>query len=384
MSNSSMRRTARREPHGDRAFRGGPGWGAIEHQVLGDRHLEDTARGMAVLGDDTDSGAAIAPALPVGTTPTIHLDVPDSSSSRLDSTSPKAAWPLPSTPATPTISPGRTCSDRPSSNVRPSVDTTHPRSSAPMVRVVQWSGARLTSIHRRQLDQTQRGRTCDRNDTRGPPSPSRAPPRSPRLVGIDATTRPSRMIVTRSVACRISSSLWLTSATARPSSRTTCRSTPKSSIDSAGVSTDVGSSKMRIEGLRRRHLRISTRCRCAGSQVTDDGIGIDLEAIAPNRSRAIRPRRPCGSRRRVVAENHVLPHPQRLDEAEVLVHHADAVFGRGGRVRQSRLQRHRRRRRSARTSCRAPRRSGTTSARSTIRTSRRCGRPATRSRRPPR
>ena len=80
-------------------------------------------------------------------------------------------------------------------------------------------------------------------------------------VSMRCTTDPARMMVTSSVAWRISSSLWLTRATARFSSRTARRSTSKSRSDSAGVSTEVGSSKIRMLGSRRRHLMISTRWR---------------------------------------------------------------------------------------------------------------------------
>jgi hypothetical protein len=80
-------------------------------------------------------------------------------------------------------------------------------------------------------------------------------------VAMRSTTRPPRMIVTSSVAWRISSSLCDTNATARCSSTTTARSTENSCSLSAGVSTLVGSSNTMISGSRRRHLMISTRWR---------------------------------------------------------------------------------------------------------------------------
>ena len=76
-----------------------------------------------------------------------------------------------------------------------------------------------------------------------------------------STTRPSRMIVISSVAASTSGSLWLTSATALPSSSTTWRSASNRNSDSSGVSTEVGSSKTSTCGSRRRHLMISTRWR---------------------------------------------------------------------------------------------------------------------------
>ena len=100
---------------------------------------------------------------------------------------------------------------------------------------------------------------------------------------------------------------------------------------SAGVSTDVGSSKMRIDGSRRRHLMISTRWRMPTGRSPTTASG---STSRPYRSEISRdPVADLGrSQAAAVAERDVLPHPQRLDEAEVLVHHADAVRGRGGRV----------------------------------------------------
>ena len=76
-----------------------------------------------------------------------------------------------------------------------------------------------------------------------------------------STTLPWRMIVISSVAAKISFSLWLTKATQRFSSSTTCRSTLKRRSDSEGLKTDVGSSRIIIFGSYRKHLMISTRWR---------------------------------------------------------------------------------------------------------------------------
>ena len=88
---------------------------------------------------------------------------------------------------------------------------------------------------------------------------------------IESTTRPRRRIVTTSVAWRISSSLWLTSATALPSSsHRYVRSTSNSCSDSWGVSTDVGSSKMTMLGIAPEALDDLDPLAQSGREIADD------------------------------------------------------------------------------------------------------------------
>ena len=86
------------------------------------------------------------------------------------------------------------------------------------------------------------------------------------------------MIVISSVAASTSGSLWLTSATALPSSSTTWRSAENRKSDSSGVSTDVGSSKTSTCGSRRRHLMISTRWRMPAGRSAMRCVGVDVAA----------------------------------------------------------------------------------------------------------
>ena len=74
-----------------------------------------------------------------------------------------------------------------------------------------------------------------------------------------ATTAPARRTVTRSATLRTSSSLWLIRITVRPSTAI-CRSVRIRSSDSRGVSTAVGSSRIRTRAPRWSVFRISTRC----------------------------------------------------------------------------------------------------------------------------
>ena len=85
----------------------GDGVGVGHDQVLGHGHVEHAPGVVAVLGDDADAGARPWPRLgrwarPTPSTSTVPLVELDEA----DSTSASARCPLPSTPATPTISPG--------------------------------------------------------------------------------------------------------------------------------------------------------------------------------------------------------------------------------------------------------------------------------------
>ena len=165
----------------------------------------------------------------------------------------------------------------------------------------------------------------------GRPSTGRATPRSPPAVGWWSTTRPLRMIVTTSVAWSTSASLWLTST---------------DRLEVAGDDlAHRGEEPLAL--LRRQHRRRL--------------VEHDHPRLAPQALEQLDPlavARPTGQRHRVgiegepvvladlgdevarpapveplvVPEHDVLPDGQRLDEAEVLVHHADAEGGRGLRI----------------------------------------------------
>ena len=173
-----------------------------------------------------------------------------------------SSWPFPSTPATPTISPAWTS--------RLSVSKAFFRSFEWTTRSVNVStglpsysetAASSTPVLSMSLTTRPRAAPEDRKDTSRPTIERASPGASASLVSTRSTTRPDRMIVISSVAPRTSFSLWLTRATARFSSCTACRRTSKSCSDSAGVNTEVGSSKMIMSGSRRRHFMISTLWR---------------------------------------------------------------------------------------------------------------------------
>ena len=75
----------------------------------------------------------------------------------------------------------------------------------------------------------------------------------------DATISPRRITLTLSVISMISRSLWVIRMIVLPSSRSPLRMRNRWSA-SAGVSTPVGSSRIRMSAWRYSALRISTRC----------------------------------------------------------------------------------------------------------------------------
>ena len=132
------------------------------------------------------------------------------------------------------------------------------------------------------------------------------------------------MIVNSSVAAITSPSLWLTSATAFLSRSTTMRSASK-----RNVASDRREHRRRL--VEDEHLGVAPEALDdldplphAGRQVADARVGIDLEPVLlADLGHALTDVARVESAD--VAERHVLPHRERLDEREVLVHHADAV-----------------------------------------------------------
>ena len=157
--------------------------------------------------------------------PRLGARMPASASSSSD-------WPLPATPAMPTISPA--CSSKLArfTRVTPKRSRTSrslTASSTPPGR----AGAFSTRSGHRPADHFL-GQLRARRWSR---------------VAVSCTTAPWRMTVTRSVTAMISRSLWVTRITVLPCSRSRA-SRPKSWSVSCGVSTAVGSSRIRISAPR--------------------------------------------------------------------------------------------------------------------------------------
>ena len=142
-----------------------------------------------------------------------------------------SAWPLPSTPATPSTSPAWMVSETSSSTGRPSpARRVSPRTSS-----------------------TTSGRTVDSRvsgDGSSPPTISSASRRAVTSAGSTvATVVPRRTTVISSATASTSSSLCEMNRIVMPSDLSSCR-LPNSSSTSCGTSTAVGSSRMRIRAPR--------------------------------------------------------------------------------------------------------------------------------------
>ena len=177
--------------------------------------------------------------------------LPALGAARPDSTSSSSVWPLPDTPAMPTISPARSCSDTSASRATPSASVT-PRPCAAS-STSPGCGWRLALRPR---------------FTRRPTMASARPSMLVSAIFVSSTTWPARITVTASHRAMISRSLCVMSRMVVPRSRRP-RSVTKSASVSCGVSTAVGSSRMRMRAPRNSAFRISSRWRSpTGSSLT--------------------------------------------------------------------------------------------------------------------
>ncbi len=157
-------------------------------------------------------------------------------------TSTSSVWPLPDTPATPTISPAATSSETSVSAGSPWVPVAW---RSRMRRIGSWA-ARPASA----------GRSTPKL---GRPTIIRASSRSSVWPSTVPTSAPRRSTVIRWLMARTSASLWLMNTTAMPSP-TSRRRVANRAWTSSGTRTAVGSSRIRMRHSRERALRISTRC----------------------------------------------------------------------------------------------------------------------------
>ena len=146
-----------------------------------------------------------------------------------------------------------------------------------------------------------------------------------------ATSRPVRSTATRSATLAISASLCVTRMTARPESATR-RQMSSSAPISPGGSTAVGSSSTRSLGSRIRHFTISARWRSPTESSPTTGVGIEREAealgdVADAGAELVTLQHAPG-----LAQHQVLDHGHARHQAEMLVHHGDAVLERVGRA----------------------------------------------------
>jgi len=141
------------------------------------------------------------------------------------------AWPLPSTPARPKISPLRTTRESPST-------ATVPRSSRTRSPSIARTGSPGLAVPRSTFRTTARPTIIEARSALVAPAGRVSP-----------VTRPARMTTMRSLISRTSSSLWLMKMMDRLSAARE-RMMAKSSRASCGVSTAVGSSRIRMRAER--------------------------------------------------------------------------------------------------------------------------------------
>ena len=172
------------------------------------------------------------------------------------STSASSRWPFPATPATPSTSPARTASET-------SCRASTPRSpfaqspSASRTTSPAWLGTRRRSV-----------------STSWPTIRDASSSRVTSAVRSVATERPPRRTVTRSATSITSWSLWVMTITACPSAAIT-RSVRNRLCASCGVSTAVGSSRIRTREPLRTRLHDLDPLLLADRELPDLRIGVD-------------------------------------------------------------------------------------------------------------
>ena len=169
---------------------------------------------------------------------------PDCGAVRPDNTSSNSLCPLPDTPATPTISPARSCRSTPLRRGTPQASVRCRPCAASRTSPGWCTGATSGAI-------------------RWTARPTMAWASASTWVsatGVSCTTVPARITVTWSHRAITSFSLWVMRMTVLPCARKR-RNTSNSWAISWGVSTAVGSSRMRVLAPRNRAFKISTRWR---------------------------------------------------------------------------------------------------------------------------
>ena len=199
----------------------------VQRDVLRDRELEHEPAPLPVLGDVADAGVEHPPRRRLVQLAAGDLDRrPLACFRRPVIASISSVWPLPSTPAMPTISPARTSKEMPRTLAMPRSSLTW-RSSTASRTSPGCAGVFST------WSRTSRPTIARASDA------SVAPSR-----GTVSIFLPRRSTVIRSAISSTSFSLWLMKMIDFPSALR-LRMMPKSSCASCGVSTAVGSSRMR-------------------------------------------------------------------------------------------------------------------------------------------
>src|SRR5258708_5661384 len=121
----------------------------------------------------------------------------------------------------------------------------------------------------------------------------------------------------------ISRSLWVISTTVTPSCLSAARMRKSWSV-SCGVSTALGSSRIRMRAPRNSTFRISTRCCSPTERSATSASGSTISPYS-RASRASSARAARQQRSALGAQHQVLQYGEGADQHEVLMDHADAV-----------------------------------------------------------
>jgi hypothetical protein len=235
--------------------------------------------------------------------------VPALGASRPDNTSSNSLWPLPETPAIPTISPARSAIATSCRRTTCSAS----RTTMPLACINTSPGGLSVSPWRP---------IC----TLRPTMASARDSMEVSAIATSCTTRPPRMTVTKSHRRMTSLSLWVISRMVVPWPRSSA-STPNNCSVSCGVSTAVGSSRIRMRAPRYRVLRISSRWRSPTDRSATSASRSTRSPVDVHQGDQLATHLRLGlvqQHMRLGAEHHVLQRGQRIDQHEVLVHHADA------------------------------------------------------------
>ena len=318
----------------------------VEREVLGDAQPEHAPGIVAVLGDQPDAGGGHRPG-PAGR----HGDAVDLDAcrrrgrARLPSTSASSAWPLPSTPATPTISPAWTSSERRSSTARV-------RARVATASVIRSVGGPAAGRRGDRVRPSDVGCLDDPEGQRLVAQRHRPPDhRLGQRAGVGVVRRHR---VDDATAAQDRDDVGgvedLVELVADEGDRLALGRDGDTQHGEQLLGLLRGEHRRRLVedddvGVAAQALDDLDALAHPGGEVADDGVGIEAEPVAlADLADEVARRLPVEPA--ALAERDVLPHEELVDEAEVLVHHADAERGRRLRVgdRAARCRRSRSRR----------------------------------------
>ena len=237
---------------------------------------------------------------------------------------PSSLWPLPSTPASPTISPGRISRVKLSSRTAPWRSCTV-RPSQTRAKPFGPSDSSTAGASSASASATSSGRNSR------PTMAWTSAPMSASFMLSSATSRPVRSTATRSATLAISASLCVTRMTARPESATRRQMSSKRA-DLAGRQHGGRLVEHQKLGIAHQALHDLGALALADRELADHRLGIEGEAEALGDVADARAELVALQHAPDLAQHQVLDHGHARHQAEMLVHHGDALLQRLGRA----------------------------------------------------